>query len=156
MIREYDKSALPASGPALLPDPPGPGRGIRYEYDTTALPASGPALLPGPRGPGRVLPHLRGSRLVRSRPKPVPSATGGYTALAHESGSGREANGGAILSLLTIARLPPGHDPGAVAGGAPAARQRGLRPCDIMVLGVNQVGTEAPEAPTGDKRYRAE
>jgi hypothetical protein len=91
MIREYDTTALPASGPALLPDPPGPGRGIRYEYDTTALPASGPALLPGPRGPGRVLPHLRGSRLVRSRPKPVPSATGGYTALAHESGSGREA-----------------------------------------------------------------
>ena len=71
-------------------------------------------------------------------------------------GLGAGGNGGAILSLLTIAQLPPGHDPGAVAGGAPAARQRGLRPCDIMVLGVNQVGTEAPEAPTGDKRYRAE
>ena len=44
------------------------------------------------------------------------------------------------LSLLTVARLPPGHDPGAVAGEAPVARQRGLRPWDIMVLGANRSG----------------
>ena len=39
------------------------------------------------------------------------------------SGSGRDAVE-AIADLLSIARLPPGHDPGADYGVATAARQR--------------------------------
>ena len=41
----------------------------------------------------------------------------------HTSGSGGDAVE-AISDLLTIARLPPGHDPGADYGVATAARQR--------------------------------
>jgi len=141
MIREYDTTALPASGPALPSGPPGPGRGpAPPQYDTTALPASGPALLPGPPRPGQGPTPPQGVP-----PRPIPTQA---RALRHwglhgtgpRVGLGREAVGGATLSLLTIARLPPGHDPGAVDGGAPAARQRGPRPCDIMVLGVNRSG----------------
>ena len=44
-------------------------------------------------------------------------------ATAHVSNSGGDAVE-AIASLLSIVRLPPGHDPGAGYGVATAARQR--------------------------------
>jgi len=35
----------------------------------------------------------------------------------------------------SVRRLPPGHDPGAARGEAPVGRQRGSRPCNILVEG---------------------
>jgi hypothetical protein len=50
-----------------------------------------------------------------------------------ESGSGG-GRGEAIRTFSCSDRqLPPGHDPGAVSGEAPNGRQRGSRPCNILV-----------------------
>ena len=71
---------------------------------------------------GRTTSTAPPARPVRTRPGPVPPPLGA-TAPANESGSGGDAVE-AIADLLSIARLPPEHDPGAGYGVATAARQR--------------------------------
>ena len=81
----------------------------------------------GRRAGGDPRPATQGSstappaRPVHTRPWPVCPPLG-VTAPANESGSGGDAE--AIADLLSIARLLPGHDPGAGYGVATAARQR--------------------------------
>ena len=60
-------------------------------------------------------------------PKTVEEVVAGISAGVRKgAGSGRDADHAveAIAVLLSIARLPPGHDPGADYGVATAARQR--------------------------------
>ena len=52
-----------------------------------------------------------------------------------ESGSGGGRGEATRNIYYSDRRLPPGHDPGAASGEAPNGRQRGSRPCNILVEG---------------------
>jgi hypothetical protein len=51
----------------------------------------------------------------------------------------------------SVRRLPPGHDPGAACGEAPDGRQRGSRPCNILVEGR---GGDRPRHEEREERIR--
>ena len=92
-----------------------------------------PPTVPGldPRGQ----PALTAPRARRTDPDPGPHLRlWEATSLAMESGSGG-GRGEAIRTFISISdrQLPPGHDPGADYGEAPHGRQRGSRPCNILV-----------------------
>ena len=63
------------------------------------------------------------SSYYRARPVIPLAVARPFATPAAESGSGGDAVE-AIADLLSITRLPPGHDPGAGCGVATAARQR--------------------------------
>ena len=63
------------------------------------------------------------SSLVAGHRRPGVCCVGQSHACSAASGSGGDAVE-AVADLLSIARLPPGHDPGAGCGVATAARQR--------------------------------
>jgi len=92
------------------------------------------ALGPEPRPRGR--PALTAYRARRTDPDPGPHLRHWEaTSLAMESGSGGGRGEATRNIYYSVRRLPPGHDPGAARGEAPVGRQRGSRPCNILVEG---------------------
>ena len=68
-----------------------------------------------------------------------------------ESGSGGGRGEATRNIYYSVRRLPPGHDPGAACGEAPDGRQRGSRPCNILVEGR---GGDRPRHEEREERIR--
>ena len=66
-----------------------------------------------------------------------------------ESGSGGGRGEATRNIYYSDRRLPPGHDPGAASGEAPIGRQRGSRPCNILVESRGYLMPRRSERPRG-------
>jgi hypothetical protein len=105
---------------------------------------------PEPRPPRPSGPHRLSSPPNRSRPGPAPPPLGGYVT-GHGVWLGRGRGEATRNIYYSVRRLPPGHDPGAACGEAPDGRQRGSRPCNILVEGR---GGDRPRHEEREERIR--
>jgi len=111
------------------------GSALRRSYDDHwAGLAPETARGPEPRPPEANQP----SPLIEpAEPIPTRARTSAFGRLRHWPWSLARAGGAVRRSETFISisdrQLPPGHDPGADYGEAPHGRQRGSRPCNILV-----------------------
>jgi len=127
------------------------GSALRRSYDDHwAGLAPVTALGPEPRPPKANQP----SPLVEpAEPIPTRARTSAFGRLRHWPWSLARAGGAVRRSetFITISdrQLPPGHDPGADCGAAPHGRQRGSRPCNILVESRGYLMPRRSERPRG-------